>query len=1072
MRIELRQVGWWVLLLGSGAALWILADAQSQPNDAQGLQLQEVRNLGKAFYETPGSSQQAVEQLARALELNPGSAQEHLNYGLALLRAGQREEGIAQVVQAQKLDRTLPHTYFNLGIEYKKAGEVEMALDQLLQMEKLVPDEAKTQYNLGALYKQQGNIRRAIEKFERTISLDPSLAAPHFQLFGILRRTDPERAMRELDVFKGLKAATEDAAVGEDVDWSYYSELYDPSLATGEAASAAPFAFGVERIGELPGDPLGAVALDINGDGVSDAVAWSSDAAVAVAGRAAGGPASIGAGLGGATHYAPGDFDGDGLADLCRVDGDGVEVLVNRAGRSFASAFKASGNFETCLFADYDRDNDFDLFALGQDKRLLQNDGEGGLADVSSQFPFGEGPVRSAVVAELFEDNGHDFIAIYGDRVAVHQDRKLGVFGSAVAVDGVTVPAGRARLDVIDIDHDSYLDVAVTTPEQTVVLENHHGTLRGGPELDRIRAWADFQLRGRFDAATATGFLANRGSFEFLAMPASDVARAGAAAAGDLDGDGRPDLLIADPNGQLLFAANRTETSNRGLTVRLEGVKSPAIGSEARVEVKAGLTYAKQVYAGVPLHFGLGSAESFDTVRVTWANGLIQNEMPEEQASEISIKEAPRLSGSCPMVFTWNGAEFEYISEVLGVAPLGASLARGVYFPVDHDEYVTIRGDQLAERDGFLDVRVTEELRETAYIDKIRLLAVDHPQDMRVIVNEKAKGPPFPEFKLFGVRSPIVPVAAHNHRGEDVLDLVASSDRRYPMFERDYANRAERHTLTLEFPHFDAEDAVLFLEGWVDWSSASSIVAASQSKSAAIQPPFLQVQDQSGDWVTAVADVGLPGGTLRTIPVDLSGKFPSDSRAVRLVTNMCVYWDAAFVGVQPSAAEARVTTMEAGTANLRFRGFSRNYVADGRTQPERFDYQQVSATTNWNPTPGRYTRFGAVGELLDREDDRYVIMGAGDELELRFSAAGLPALASGWVRDYLLLVDGWAKENEANTAFGDSVRPLPFHSMSGYPYGPDESYPTSATHQGDLVRYHTRPAMRLIRPLAAQSTLQ
>ena len=1072
MGIELRQVGWWALLLGSGAALWILASAQSQPGDAQGLQLQEIRNLGKAFYETPGSSQQAVEQLAKALELNPDSAQEHLNYGLALLRAGKREEGIAQVVQAQKLDRTLPHTYFNLGIEYKKAGEVEKALDQLLQMEKLVPDEAKTQYNLGALYKQQGNIRRAIEKFERTIRLDPSLAAPHFQLFGILRRSDSDRAMRELEIFKGLKAATEDAAVGEDVDWSFYSELYDPSLATGVAASAAPFAFGVQQMGELSGAPLGVIALDVNGDAIADAIAWSNDAAVAVAGKAAGTPSVIDTGLGGATYYAAGDFDGDGLADVCRVDGNGVDVLINRAGRTFENAFEVSGNFEMCLFADYDRDNDFDLFALGEDKRLLQNDGEGGLADVSSEFPFGDGPVRSAVVAELFEDNGHDFIAVYGDRVAVHQDRKLGVFGSAVAVEGVTVPVGPARLDVIDIDHDSYLDIAVTTAEQTAVLENQHGTLRGGPELESIRAWADFQLRGRFDAATASGFLANRGSFDFLAMPASDVAGAGATAAGDFDGDGRPDLLIADLAGRILFAANRTDTNNRGLTVRLEGVKSPAIGSEARVEVKAGLTYAKQVYAGVPLHFGLGGAESFDTVRVTWANGLIQNEMPEDPADEISIKEAPRLSGSCPMVFTWNGTEFEYISEVLGVAPLGASLARGVYFPVDHDEYVTIRGDQLVERDGFLDVRITEELRETAYIDKIRLLAVDHPKDLKVIVNEKAKGPPFPDFKLFGVRSPILPVAASNHRGEDVLDLVSSGDRRYPTFERDYQNRAERHTLTLEFPHFDADDAVLFLEGWVDWSSASSIVAASQTKSAAVQPPYLEVQDESGNWVTAIADVGLPGGTLRTIPVDLSGRFLSDSRMVRLVTNMCVYWDAAFIGVRPSAAEVRTTSVKASTTDLRFRGFSRNYVADGRSQPERFDYQQVSATTNWNPTPGNYTRFGPVGELLNREDDRYVIMGAGDEIELRFSAAELPALASGWTRSYLLLVDGWAKENESNTAFGDSVAPLPFHSMSGYPPGPGERYPTTPAHQADLVRYHTRPAMRLIRPLVAQSAPQ
>ena len=152
--------------LACGAALWVLATAQTPANLAQAVQLQEARNLGKAFYETPGSSRQAVEQLRKALELNPGSAREHLNYGLALLRAGERDEGMAQITEAQKIDRSLPHTYFNLGIEFKKAGEAEKAIDQLLQMERLRPLEAKTQYNLGALYKQIGNMRRAIEKFE------------------------------------------------------------------------------------------------------------------------------------------------------------------------------------------------------------------------------------------------------------------------------------------------------------------------------------------------------------------------------------------------------------------------------------------------------------------------------------------------------------------------------------------------------------------------------------------------------------------------------------------------------------------------------------------------------------------------------------------------------------------------------------------------------------------------------------------------------------------------------------------------------------------------------------------
>ena len=1049
-----------------GAAWWMLAPAQTPPDRAL---LQEVRNLAKAFYETPGSSQKAVEQLKRALDLNPGSAREHLNYGLGLLRAGQRDEGIAQVVQAQKIDRDLPHTYFNLGIEYKKAGEVEKAIDQFLQMERLVPDEAKTQYNLGALYKQIGNTRRAIEKFERTIELDPSLAAPHFQLFGILRRSDSDRALQELEIFKGLKAATEDAAVGEDVDWSFYSELHDPSLAVGSAAPASDFRFDVGVVGRLAGAPLGALVADLNADGASDALLWSERSGMAIQGRAGTSPAPSRLALRGARHYGAGDFDGDGTADLCRVDGDGVQVLRNKDGQSLETVFELAGDFDHCLFADYDHDSDFDLFSLGRDKRLHQNDGEGSLIDVSDRFPFAEGRVRAAATAELFEDNGHDFVAVYGETVAVHQDRKLGVYGAAVTVEGATVPSGSARIDVIDADHDSFLDIAVTTADQTLILENSEGALGNGRSIARVEAWADFQLRGRFDAATAEGFLINRGDFEFAAGTGNGAAPSAAAVASDFDGDGRPDWIAAEADGTVRFAANRSESENRGLVVRLIGVKSPAIGTGARVEVKAGLSYAKSVYQGAPLYFGLGAGEEFDTIRVTWANGLIQNEMPGEPVSEVSIKEAPRLSGSCPMVYTWNGSEFEYIGEVLGVAPLGASLARGVYFPVDHDEYVTIRGSQLRERDGFLDVRLAEELRETAYIDKIRLIAVDHPANIRIVTNEKAKGPPFPEFELFGVNARILPAKATNHRGEDVLDRVAASDRRYAPFERDGRSRAERHSLTLEFPDFDSDDVTLFLEGWVDWSSASSIVAASQTEGSAVLPPYLEVQDTAGDWVTAVADVGLPGGTVRTIAVDLSGKLLPGRRALRLVTNMSVHWDAAYLGLDASSPESGLHALEAATADLRFRGFSRNHIPAGRTQPERFDYQQVSATSNWNPTPGLYTRFGDVRELLAEEDDRLAIMGAGDEIVLRFPAAGLPALAAGWTRDYLLLVDGWAKENEANTAFGDSVTPLPFHSMSGYPYGAGEHYPDTPLHQADLTRFHTRPALRLLQPLVARS---
>ena len=116
----------------------------------------------------------------------------------------------------------------------------------------------------------------------------------------------------------------------------------------------------------------------------------------------------------------------------------------------------------------------------------------------------------------------------------------------------------------------------------------------------------------------------------------------------------------------------------------------------------------------------------------------------------------------------------------------------------------------------------------------------------------------------------------------------------------------------------------------------------------------------------------------------------------------------------------------------------------------------------WNPTPGLYTRYGDVRALLAHADDDLVIMGSGDELRLLFDPQRLPPLAPGWRRDFLLLFDGWAKDGDANTAFSQTVDPLPFHAMSAYPYGDHERHPSAYRGRGD----QTRPALRLVRPLA------
>ncbi len=98
-------------------------------------------------------------------------------------------------------------------------------------------------------------------------------------------------------------------------------------------------------------------------------------------------------------------------------------------------------------------------------------------------------------------------------------------------------------------------------------------------------------------------------------------------------------------------------------------------------------------------------------------------------------------------------------------------------------------------------------------------------------------------------------------------------------------------------------------------------------------------------------------------------------------------------------------------------------------------------------------------------------MGSGDELKLEFQASRCLRCRPGWKRDFLLKVDGWAKDRDANTAFSQSVEPLPFHAMSRYPYSAAEHYPNDPAHQQYRKQYNIRPALKLIRPLTAKSSL-
>lgn len=1064
-----------LVLLGLSASAAMLADSKT----ALEARFTRYRTLGKAFYENPTTQAQAVEQFRLAWKLKPSSNVERLNYGLALLRAAKIKEGIAELEAVQKADPSLPHTWFNLGIEFKKQGETDKAIAQFEQMAKMVPTEPITQYNLGVLYKLAGRTEESIAKFRSASRLDPNLAAAHFQLFNAFRQSgNREEAQKELAAFQEIKKQQEASGNTEDVEWSLYSEIYevvDEKLSAENTAGPVLRFTAAKLVGAADPKTAGLHVMDTDADGTPDLLVRSAAGILVYKG----GSVAVDAGLGAVKEVlgvVAGDYDNDGFADLCVLASQGAALYHNAKG-TFRKADIAlpPGRFNAAAWIDYDHDYDLDLILLGKQSVLLRNQGRAGFVDRTSDFPFQPGEAIEAVNFRLIPDSKSlDLVVAYATKPPVIYHDRLGGRFEPEVLSALT--AGLRGWQVTDLNNDSYLDLVFRTGGGAMVAFNRGGKIGVSDPLGRTGdafVLVDFENRGLLDFLQSNARSRSLGAGRFeAAKPVPALPAAAVWVEADFNNDGRTDLAAVLGDGTLQRFTNTTLTPNKWLRVGLTGIKNLKLAPGSEVEVKAGGLYQKKVYRGVPVLFGLRALPQADTVRITWPNGLIQNEVRQLPAKRYNYQEAQRLSGSCPVIWTWNGSEFEYITDVLGVAPLGAASGGGEYFPTDHDEYIAIPAESLKPRGGKLEIRITEELSEVTYLDRVTLIAVDHPSETAVYVNEKWKSPPFPEFRLYGARHPKYPVRALDERGKDVTWLLLKKDGNYPdTFPRNLNGVAAPHHLDLDFGDAAPDNrSVLILNGWVDWADGSTFLAQAQDSAAGLQPPKLQVKDRAGVWVTVIEDMGMPDGKPKTITVDLTGKFLSKSREVRIVTNLCVFWDEIFLSEDAGTPETRLTGLTPAEADLHFRGFSHTVIHPQRKQPERFLYARPAASSLWNPTPGMYTRYGKVEQLLSEADDRLMIMGSGDEVRLWFDAVRLPALTPGWRRDYLLRVEGWAKDRDANTAFSQTVEPLPFRGMSRYPYPAAESYPDSSFLSEYRKEYNTRPALRLIRPLAAQGT--
>ncbi len=791
------------------------------------------------------------------------------------------------------------------------------------------------------------------------------------------------------------------------------------------------------------------------------------------------------------------DIDKDGDPDLCLSGDKGLTLLRNDGAGNFTEMtdFVATQPDQDSkeqrrgapLFVDYDHDGDLDLFTTGDKVEMYRNNADDTFSDVSDQtFISVEQPgARGAALAD-FDDDGDIDLFVVNDTMGCTLYTNLRQGKMQALTEEIGLPQNHAftAVTVGDYDNDGDIDLFLATdgetPHQlyrnrgdgTFVLDARSDTAKGVRGSDAYfldydnDGWLDLWFLGEPQRANDRGVFLFRndgtGRFTDTSHLLPETIRSGGdGAIGDYDSDGDLDLFLIDANGGVMVLRNEGGSQNSWLAVKLEGIdagnnKNNIDGIGAKVELKAGELYQMKYVTAPATHFGLGKEKQADVLRVVWTNGVPQNVIQPKSNQRILEKQV--LKGSCPFLYVYDGSGYQFVTDLLWRSPLGMVTPMGFLAAAETADYVKIPGELMKPKGDSYSIQVTEELWETAYFDLVKLLVVDHPADTEIFTDERYTPPPFPEFKIYTAKEIRYPRIAFDHHGYDVSDALKAVDYRYAVEHEPgvFQGVVAPHFIVLDLGDVpDDQGLTLFLTGWIFPTDTSINLSLSQNPSINPAFPYLQVRDADGQWQTVINPIGIPAGKNKTICIDLTGKFLSDDRQVKIATDMQIYWDSAFFTIGRDDVPMRITRLSPTHADLHYRGFSKMYRPTPHG-PHLFDYNEVETAGQWRDLAGHYTRYGEVTSLLEEIDDMYVILNAGDEMTVEFDAEGLPPLETGWKRDFILYSDGWDKDGDINTLTSQTVAPLPFHGMSTYPYPHGEKYPETPEHLRYQLEYNTR----------------
>jgi tetratricopeptide (TPR) repeat protein len=414
-----------------------------------------------------------------------------------------------------------------------------------------------------------------------------------------------------------------------------------------------------------------------------------------------------------------GDVDNDGDPDLFLTRWRAYQLLRNRGDGTFADATAEAGlggdrDWPTsAALADLDNDGDLDLYVChylkwdAENPTLCEEAAKAGRpVDPNRRYDYCMPRPFPALPDHLFRNDGGKYVDVTAEAGIVDEDgRGLGVTAADVDADGLVDlfvandttanylfrNRGGMRFEEVglesgvacnaggafqagmgtacgDVDGDGRLDLLVTNfyGESTTYFRNlGEGMFADQTAASGLAAPTRYLLAfgvvlfdanndGFLDLATANGHVVDDRPDFPLEMPgllvvggpdgrfrdatpgagaALNARRMGRAlAAGDLDGDGRVDLVYVAHNTPVALLRNGTGASGSWIRLELEGTASNRDGVGAVVTVRAGGATRTVVRAGggsfqsasdSRLHVGLGDATRVDAVEVRWPSGRV-----------------------------------------------------------------------------------------------------------------------------------------------------------------------------------------------------------------------------------------------------------------------------------------------------------------------------------------------------------------------------------------------------------------------------------------------------------------